>query len=136
MQGTASSTERSSPLLVDWIGAQTAHLPAATQQSVHAWHAALHVSPLEPEREPAVPLTETPFLHRSAPHSASSDTRVESPTRPQVAESAGSGTVARSKAVWPPSQSAIPRQQRQNTVSDAVPSFQCSSHRLYLLISY
>src|SRR5438270_9459830 len=98
--------------------------------------AALHVSPLEPVREPAVPLTETPSPHRSAPRSASSYTRVESPTRPQVAESAGSATVARSKVVWPPSQSAIPRQQQQNTVSDAVPSFHCSSHSLYLLIPY
>src|SRR5207248_9552489 len=96
--------------------------------------AALHVSPLEPEREPAVPLTETPFLHRSAPHSASSGTRGESPTRPQVAESAGSGTVARSKAVWPPSQRAIPRQQQQNTVRDSAPSLPCSSHSSYLLI--
>src|SRR5438270_1623642 len=98
--------------------------------------AALHVSPLEPEREPAVPLTETPFLHRSAPRNASSDTKGENPTHPQVAESAGSGTVARSKAVWPPSQSAIPRQQRQNTVNGVVPSSHYSSHRLYLLIPY
>src|SRR5947199_8821830 len=96
--------------------------------------AALHVSPLEPEREPAVPLTETPFLHRSAPRSASSGTRGESPTRPQVAESAGSGTVARSKAVWPPSQSAITPQQRYNTVSDAVPSFHSSCYCSFLFI--